>query len=80
MNMETVEIALIEDNIDVSKVQWYLIVVSTPNKPGDMLTSNHRDNPEDKCIYKRIYLPYTIGAGDIFSQKRHRDCKEVNII
>ncbi|MGA9171400.1 MAG: hypothetical protein WBZ20_14775 [Nitrososphaeraceae archaeon] len=25
--------------------------------------------PEDKCIYKRIYLPYTVGAGNIFSQK-----------
>jgi hypothetical protein len=25
--------------------------------------------PEDKCIYKRIYLPYTVGLGNIFSQK-----------
>jgi hypothetical protein len=25
--------------------------------------------PEDKCIYKRIYLLYTAGLGNIFSQK-----------
>ena len=27
------------------------------------------EQPEDKCIYKRIYLPYTVGVGNIFSQK-----------
>jgi hypothetical protein len=25
--------------------------------------------PEDKCIYKRIYLPYDVGLGNIFSLK-----------
>lgn len=45
-----------------------LIVVSTPNKPGDMLQMLS-EQPEEKCIYRRIYLPYTVGMGNIFSQK-----------
>src|SRR5919206_1542704 len=67
------EINQANDAIDVSqryiaKSDPYLIVVSTPNKPGDML-HQITEQPEDKCIYKRIYLPYTVGAGNIFSQK-----------
>jgi hypothetical protein len=67
------EINQANDAIDVSqryiaKSDPYLIVVSTPNKPGDML-HQITELPEDKCIYKRIYLPYTVGAGNIFSQK-----------
>ena len=27
------------------------------------------EQSEDKCIYKRIYLPYTVGVNNIFSQK-----------
>jgi hypothetical protein len=67
------EINQANDAIDVSqryiaKSDPYLIVVSTPNKPGDML-HQITELPEDKCIYKRIYLPYTVGIGNIFSQK-----------
>jgi hypothetical protein len=67
------EINQANDAVDVSqryiaKSDPYLIVVSTPNKPGDML-HQITELPEDKCIYKRIYLPYTVGAGNIFSQK-----------
>jgi hypothetical protein len=55
------EINQANDAIDVSqryiaKSDPYLIVVSTPNKPGDML-HQITELPEDKCIYKRIYLP-----------------------
>jgi hypothetical protein len=27
------------------------------------------EQPEEKCIYRRIYLPYTVGIGNIFSKK-----------
>jgi hypothetical protein len=27
------------------------------------------EQPEEKCIYRRIYLPYTVGIGNIFSEK-----------
>jgi hypothetical protein len=27
------------------------------------------ERSEDKCIYRRIYLPYTVGPGNIFSQQ-----------
>ena len=67
------EINQANDAIDVShrylaKSDPYLIVVSTPNKPGDMLHMISEQS-EDKCIYRRIYLPYTVGIGNIFSQK-----------
>lgn len=67
------EINQANDAIDVSqryiaKSDPYLIVVSTPNKPGDMLHMVS-EQPEDKCIYYRIYLPYTVGVGNIFNQK-----------
>ncbi|MGA9171995.1 MAG: hypothetical protein WBZ20_17795, partial [Nitrososphaeraceae archaeon] len=67
------EINQANDAIDVSqryiaKSDPYLIVVSTPNKPGDML-HQITEQSEDKCIYKRIYLPYTVGVGNIFSQQ-----------
>jgi hypothetical protein len=67
------EINQANDAIDVSqryiaKSDPYLLVVSTPNKPGDML-HQITELAEDKCIYKRIYLPYTVGLGNIFSQK-----------
>jgi hypothetical protein len=62
-----------DDSIDVSqryidKSDPYLIVVCTPDRPEDML---HRitEHPEDLCIYKRMYLPYTVGLGDVFSDK-----------
>ena len=67
------EINQANDAIDVShryiaKSDPYLIVVSTPNKPGDMLHTIS-EQPEEKCIYHRIYLPYTVGIGNIFSEK-----------
>ena len=67
------EINQANDAIDVShryiaKSDPYLIVVSTPNKPGDMLHMISQQ-PEDKCIYRRIYLHYTLGIGNIFSEK-----------
>jgi hypothetical protein len=67
------EINQANDAIDVShryiaKSDPYLIVVSTPNKPGDMLHMIS-EQQEEKCIYRRIYLPYTVGVGNIFSQK-----------
>jgi hypothetical protein len=56
------EINQANDAIDVSqryivKSDPYLIVVSTPNKPGDML-HQITELPEGKCIYKRISTLY----------------------
>ena len=61
------------DAIDVShryiaKSNPWLIVVSTPNRPGDLMHQIFEQG-EENCIYKRIYLPYTVGVGNIFSQK-----------
>ena len=60
------EINQANDVIDVShryiaKSDPYLIVVSTPNKPGDMLHMIS-EQQEEKCIYRRVYLPYTSSA------------------
>jgi hypothetical protein len=52
----------------IAKSDPYLLLVSTPNKPGDLL---HRitEQSEESCIYKRIYLDYTVGLGSIFTEK-----------
>jgi hypothetical protein len=66
------EINQANDAIEVSqryiaKSDPYLIV-STPNKPGDMLHMMS-EQPEEKCFYCRMYLSYTVGKGNIFSKK-----------
>jgi hypothetical protein len=67
------ELSQASDAVDVShryiaKSDPYLIVVSTPNRPGDML-AQITEQSEESCIYKRFYLPYTVGEGNIYSAK-----------
>lgn len=52
----------------IAKSDPYIIMVSTPNKPSDLL---HKitEQKEDECIYKRLYLPYNVGLGNIFTQQ-----------
>lgn len=50
----------------IAKSDPYLLIVSTPNKPSDLM---HRitEQKEEDCIYKRVYLPYNVGVGNIFT-------------
>jgi hypothetical protein len=41
-------------------------MVSTPNLPGGLYESIEKES-ETKCIYHRIFLPYTVGLGKIYT-------------
>jgi hypothetical protein len=60
-----------QEAIDVShryigKSDPYLVLVSTPNEPGDLM-DRIKQEPENSCIYHRLYLDYTYGIGRIYS-------------
>jgi hypothetical protein len=68
-----------KDAVDVSqryiaKSNPFLIVVSTPDHPGDLLSQITEQN-ENECIYKRFFLPYTVGLGGIFSEEEIKIAK-----
>lgn len=41
-------------------------MVSTPNIPGGLMDTIRKE-PEDKCLYERIYLPYTVALNKLFT-------------
>jgi hypothetical protein len=59
----------------IAKSNPYIVMVSTPNRPEGLFDEIERE-PENKCLYKRIFLPYHIGLGKIYTEeeidKAHR--------
>jgi hypothetical protein len=51
----------------IPKSNPYIILVSTPNAPEGLMEEISRES-EDECIYHRIFLPYTVGVGHIYSE------------
>jgi hypothetical protein len=49
-------------------------MVSTPNAP-DGLFERIEKEPEDTCIYKRLFLDYTYGIGKIYTQEEIEKAK-----
>lgn len=43
----------------IAKSNPWIVLVSTPNHPGDIMHQLSLES-EDKCLYKRLYLPYTV--------------------
>jgi hypothetical protein len=52
----------------IGKSQPWIVMVSTPNKPNGLF-ERIENEPEDSCLYRREYLPYTIGLDKIYSQE-----------
>jgi len=50
----------------IGKSNPKIVLISTPYKPGGLMESIHKD---PHSIYNKIYLPYTVGLGTIFSQE-----------
>jgi hypothetical protein len=50
----------------IAKSDPYIVMVSTPNV-HDGLFEGIEKEPEDTCIYKRLFLDYTCGIGRIYS-------------
>jgi hypothetical protein len=50
----------------IAKSDPYIVMVSTPNAPGGLFERIEKE-PESTCIYKRLYLDYTVGLGKIYT-------------
>ena len=50
----------------VGKSDPYIVLVSTPGSPGSLM-ENIKKEPEETCIYKRLYMDWTYGLNKIYS-------------
>ncbi len=51
----------------IAKSNPYIVMVSTPNAPGGLF-ENIELEPEQDCLYKRIFLDYTYGLDKIYTR------------
>jgi hypothetical protein len=58
----------------IAKSNPYIVMVSTPNAP-DGLFERIEKEPEDVCLYKRIFLDYTYGIGKIYTAEEIEKAK-----
>ena len=68
-----------EDARDVSeryiaKSNPWIVMVNTPNAPDGLFEKIERE-PEDICLYKRLYLDYTYGLDRIYTIKEIEKAK-----
>ena len=50
----------------IAKSDPYIVMVSTPNAPDGLFESIEKE-PEETCIYKRLFLDYTYGLDRIYT-------------
>ena len=58
----------------IAKSDPYIVMISTPNAP-DGLFERIEKEPEDTCIYKRLFLDYTYGIGKVYTQEEIEKAK-----
>jgi hypothetical protein len=59
----------------IAKSNPYIVMVSTPNAPEGLFERIEKE-PEDVCLYKRIFLDYTYGIGKIYTQEEIDKAKQ----
>jgi hypothetical protein len=52
----------------IAKSDPYIVMVSTPNASEGLFEQIEKE-PDDYCLYKRLYLDYTYGLNKIFTQE-----------
>jgi hypothetical protein len=52
----------------IAKSDPFIVLVSTPNAPGGLFQKIEQE-PFETCIYKKIFLDYTYGLGNIFTKE-----------
>jgi Terminase RNaseH-like domain len=60
----------------IAKSNPYIVMVSTPNNAPDGLFERIEKEPEDTCLYKRIFLDYTYGIGKIYTAEEIEKAKQ----
>lgn len=59
----------------IAKSSPYLIMVSTPQDPGGLFDQIEHE-PEWKCIYRRLFLPYHVGLNKIYTELEIANAKK----
>jgi hypothetical protein len=59
----------------IAKSNPYIVMVSTPNAPDGLFEKIEKE-PEETCIYKRLFLDYTYGIGKIYTQEEIDKAKQ----
>ena len=52
----------------IAKSNPWIVMVSTPNAPDGLFEKIERE-PEDTCLYKRLFLDYTYGLDKIYTRR-----------
>ena len=52
----------------IAKSNPWIVMVSTPNAPDGLFEKIERE-PEDTCLYKRLFLDYTYGLDKIYTRE-----------
>lgn len=52
----------------IQKSNPYIALVSTPNRPNDLMQQIHNE-PASSCLYYRLYLDYKVALGTLFSEE-----------
>jgi hypothetical protein len=52
----------------IAKSNPHIVMVSTPNAPEGLFERIEKE-PEDSCLYKRLFLDYTCGLGRIYTEE-----------
>jgi hypothetical protein len=58
----------------IAKSNPWIVMVSTPNAPDGLFEKIERE-PEDTCLYKRLYLDYTYGLDKIYTKEEIEKAK-----
>jgi hypothetical protein len=58
----------------IAKSDPYIVMVSTPNLPGGLYETIEKEL-EEKCIYRRLFLPYRVGLGRIYTTEEIEKAK-----
>jgi len=59
----------------IAKSNPYIVMVSTPNAPEGLFERIEKE-PEDTCLYKRIFLDYIYGVGKIYTAEEIEKAKQ----
>ena len=52
----------------IAKSDPYIVLMSTPGSPLGLMASIKKE-PEDTCIYRRLYMDYTYGLDRIYTRE-----------
>jgi hypothetical protein len=59
----------------IAKSDPYIVMVSTPNAPEGLFEEIEQE-PDDKCLYKRLFFDYTVGLGKIYTEQEIAKARE----